>query len=669
MTDPNQSELFPTFDDQFWKLHLGRLLENPAEAIVELVANGYDAGATRLRIEWPDTVGEQFSVSDNGHGMSGQHFRERWAKFNYNRRRHQGALVEFPAGRRPAGVGERRAFGHSGRGRHAAFCFDDEYEVKTWCNGETTRCKVIRLDEGDQPIRFEFLEAEPMTGNGTKVSAVIRNNLCRTESLVDAVGSKFLVDPSFQVFVNGDAIGLTDLENVTTETLSVPGVGPVQIHTLERDDPDRTTALRGITYWVNSRMVGYSSWQGLDESGRILDGRSREARQFSFVVQADAMAEIQAVKPEWSGFYASNEVNALQRVVHDYVTQRLNERLGQTYKERKITALRETSEALGGLTKMSRASLGQFVEKVVSTCPTISQGDLNRVASLFASMEETRTGHALLTQLAECSPDEIDQWSEILDKWSAHDAKLVLDELYRRLELIQSLQRVVNDLTADELHELHPLIDRGLWIFGPEYDSVEFFSNRELATVLREGFARDGVGRDEDGMRRRPDIVAMVPTDQHIVERANGSLAVYSRDGFGPDGEVSHLAQVLIVELKAPGVEVTRAEHSQALDYAGKLKDRGHLADSTVVHCFVIGGSVGRGTDKPLEQEPWLRIFAMDLGSILRRAQRRTFRLLERMEQFGVAREVDADAEMVYEEEVASGANLYENSDQMKPGE
>jgi hypothetical protein len=49
-----------------------------------------------------------------------------------------------------------------------------------------------------------------------------------------------------------------------------------------------------------------------------------------------------------------------------------------------------------------------------------------------------------------------------MEEWNASNAEVVLSELKRRLDLIESLQQLVNVATTDELHELQPLFTRGL---------------------------------------------------------------------------------------------------------------------------------------------------------------------------------------------------------------
>ena len=107
------------FGPGFLKDHAGQLITEPRVAIIELVANAYDAGATLVDIEWPQEMNQRLSVTDNGTGLTRAEFERRWRTLSYNRLSEQGLFADFPPG---VSHGQRTAFGRSGKGRHAAFC-------------------------------------------------------------------------------------------------------------------------------------------------------------------------------------------------------------------------------------------------------------------------------------------------------------------------------------------------------------------------------------------------------------------------------------------------------------------------------------------------------------------------------------------------------------------
>lgn len=70
-TGPNLFDDAPiTFGQKFLERHAGYIMSDPAIALVELVANCYDAGATRVNIQWPNDYDGIFEIADNGVGMT-----------------------------------------------------------------------------------------------------------------------------------------------------------------------------------------------------------------------------------------------------------------------------------------------------------------------------------------------------------------------------------------------------------------------------------------------------------------------------------------------------------------------------------------------------------------------------------------------------------------------
>ena len=71
-------ELSFAFGQGFLEDHAGHIISDPGVALIELIANSYDAGATEVKIKWPDQIPGDFEISDNGTGMSREEFNRRW---------------------------------------------------------------------------------------------------------------------------------------------------------------------------------------------------------------------------------------------------------------------------------------------------------------------------------------------------------------------------------------------------------------------------------------------------------------------------------------------------------------------------------------------------------------------------------------------------------------
>ena len=63
------------FGSEFLHDHVGQIIDDPTIAILELVANSYDAGADRVEVVWPTQLGDGLSITDNGTGMTRAEFK------------------------------------------------------------------------------------------------------------------------------------------------------------------------------------------------------------------------------------------------------------------------------------------------------------------------------------------------------------------------------------------------------------------------------------------------------------------------------------------------------------------------------------------------------------------------------------------------------------------
>jgi hypothetical protein len=620
------------FADRFLQDHAGQIISEPRTAILELIANAYDAGATNIEIVWPAEKGQEFSVIDDGIGMTKAEFEKRWGTLCYDRAAEQGTAVVFPKGVK--GI-KRTAFGRSGKGRHAPFCFADSYEVDTTKDGDCIRVRVGLATSGTIPFQIELLHESKKNGHGTKVSAVIDKHLLAVEELRQLIGSKFIVDPSVCIRVNQQPVELMSLEGLKTTKIPIQGHGVITVHFIDSIEHYRSAKLRGISWWVNQRRVGEPNWDRLDEEGAYLDGRTEHAKKFSFIVMADFLTPGQDVKADWSDFHANQRTNAVREAVHSCVIKEIQTQLATTRKERKKAAIENIRELMGELPTFSKRTIGQFIDEVQEKCPTMSDRDLSRTVQVLAKLEQSRSGYDLLAQLAACSPNDLDTWNTLMQQWTASNAEIVLNELDRRLRLIDRMEKLVENPLADELHDLQPLFEQGLWIFGPEYEAVDFRSNRGLAEVI----GRFLGGAEYKPPKRRPDFVVLPET----------SIGAYCADSYDAAGEISGVRKVAILELKKGGFCVTKLEMMQALGYAEEIRKAAKVQQTTEIVAFVLGASLDSGLQK-MEWGDKTTIIPMVYQIVLRKAHQRTFNLKERLQEVQPAIATDPEVDAVLKE-------------------
>ncbi len=624
------------FDERFLERHAGAIITDPEVAIVELVANAWDAWATEVAIGWAEKGEESvFSIRDNGRGMTEAQFRRRWKTIDYNRLNDEGSTSMPPPELEQ--FQPREAYGRNGKGRHAAFRFGDPYLVRTWREGVEVTFEVRRATE--QPFELNLLSTrEGVAGHGTEIRTTKPAQTFMTSAEArEALGMRFLSDPNFSVIVDGKRVTFADVPQHQLRTLSfeVATLGTVVITVIDAQRADKTTRHHGIAWWVQNRLVGKSGWTGFDHE-RILDGRTAEAKRFSFIVRADFLAERNAVLPDWTGFLPGSPAwVATKEAVECRIREELSEHTAIRRAETKAQVRDRLGTSVAQLAPISRDRWDTFVDKVIDNCPSINADEVEQVAGILANLELASSKYGLLQQLHDLSPGELDAWNQILSDWTVRTAKLALDEIQSRLKLIAELDRKLRDQTLDEVADLQPLLERSLWVFGPEFESLEFTSNRGMTEVIRRFFK--GAAK---GSLLRPDFVML----------EDGSVGFYSRDSHDLGHEVSGVSRLVIAEIKRVGVTIGSVEKEQPWRYVKELIDKGLLTESATVTAYVLGSKVDpteTGDDTRWDKRVLIR--PMSYETFVRRAEKRLLGLRSKLKDAPFLTEAGLDADQFIE--------------------
>lgn len=140
----------------------------------------------------------------------------------------------------------------------------------------------------------------------------------------------------------------------------------------------------------------------------------------------------------------------------------------------KATVKSRVATHASALPPLGREKVNAFVDQIVDECPSLSEAELTRVSGVLAKLESAESQYDLLRQLDEMTPGDLDTLHRILKDWTIGMAKVALDAIAKRLKLISELKVKLADAGADEVQELQPLFERGLWIFSPQFeDGVE----------------------------------------------------------------------------------------------------------------------------------------------------------------------------------------------------
>ena len=73
------------FEEDYIQRTTGTVTQKPDNALTELIANAWDAGAKEVDITIPLEEHEKIIIRDNGTGMTQEEFNQRWLTLSYNR--------------------------------------------------------------------------------------------------------------------------------------------------------------------------------------------------------------------------------------------------------------------------------------------------------------------------------------------------------------------------------------------------------------------------------------------------------------------------------------------------------------------------------------------------------------------------------------------------------
>jgi hypothetical protein len=611
------------FEEDYLLRELGQLAHVPQVALTELVANAWDAGATRVDVTLPTAIGQVLTVEDNGHGMSPAQFKVRWMTLGYNRLKRQGADVEFPAGneRRP-----RKAYGRNGVGRHGLLCFGDEYTVETWRDG-TLGTYLVGTESGPSPFVLKSETLGKRAGSGTKASVKVARKLPDADEILTVLAARFIHDPEFEVRVNGASRSFSQLEGKVSETsLSLSGGRAAQVIVIDSTRLNQSSVHQGVAFWVQKRLVGAPSWTV--GQAATFDGRTRFARRYKVIVDTQGFES--EVEQDWTGFKPGDASKELFVRTADEIGRVAQELAAEVVEESSADALSQSRAELASLGNGAQREVAEFTKAVAQAHPTISPEFLATAVKAVINLERSKSGAALLQKLSSLSSDDVAGLDQLLTEWTVRDALRVLDEIDSRLGVIETIGRLASDPTTDELHTLHPLVLRSRWLFGPEFESDEYRSNSTLQTIAKELFkSQDAQFINE---RNRPDVIVLPDKT---------TLQLTGIEGFDhADPALTQLQHVLITELKKGGFELTRKEVNQADGYVQDVAASGAISGQPHISAWVVGQKVAAGVakDKTLTdgQRAYGRVRATTFGTLVDTANRRLLKLRDALsERYG----------------------------------
>lgn len=597
------------FEEDYIYRTTGSVTQKPDNALTELIANAWDAGAKNVNITIPEAYDEKIIIEDDGIGMTEDEFKQRWLTLNYNRIKNQGINVEFPSDVESV---NRKAYGRNGIGRHSMFCFSNSYHIDTWKDGKMFSCD-IDISSGNQPFKVYNAKVGEKVGHGTILSAFVKRNLPNIKQISEVLSARYLFDPMFTVRINNEIIELSKHSGLKVrDTLTIDDI-KLDVYIIESNKTAMKSVYHGIAFWVGNRLVGEPSW----ELGKVMirDGRTQFAKRYTVIVATEDLYD--EVLPDWTGFKENHTTEKIFCKVKEYVENYIREINKEKREETKLELVRGNIEKIQELNRTSQNEIGKFINELIERQPDMSEDLANIAVDAMVNIQKARTGQDLLKKLSAFSEEDIESLNKLLETWTIKDIQTTLDAIDKRILVIEAIERLCSSATTDELHTLHPLVAQARWLFGPEYDSDMFVFNKRLQTIIKDIIKSDKY-TELDEPKRRPDLVLF----------KEASISIHEFEDWNSEKNLSECKKILIIELKKGGFEITRKEITQATDYVDAIEHTNQLSSSPQITAYVVGDKISNNISTKVTVGE-NSVFACTYMQLVETAKKRLFKLKE----------------------------------------
>lgn len=527
--------------------HLGvQMYKRRDTAIAELVANCWDAGATRVDIRIPEPHDYEpsksaITITDDGSGMTENQIQEEYLVIGRNRRQASGSV----------GARSRPVMGKKGIGKLAGFGLASQMEVCTWLNDHSTTFTLdvesLKREAGisaDVPIKGvrggKPVWATSDAGTRLVLSTLKHKSALDAQKLSEALARRFSRKTRGEmiIFVNGVEVGepVLDIEarfpedGYFAEKLS--DGSEVRYYYAFTNGTIKSAELRGFTIYVRGKTAqappfffhveGTASGQhstkyvtGAIEADFLDEGQDDQ----SDVISTDRQEidwESERAKPlhDWGDQLA-------RRVLRE-----CTERKGKKMKDW-ILQNPPISVRVRKLDLTSQRQVTKFL-LILGEAEPEQERALELADSLVRAFEY-RHFHDVISELDAIAndPDDLAKFLDNMREWKVLESRAVLEIVKGRLGIIEKFhQMIVNNAPETKSKNIsdnmHDLIAGSPWLLNPEWQVLS--EEKTISKQLAEWGAEEI--KDQDALKRY-DFLAL--TDERrlvIIELKRSGHAV-----------------------------------------------------------------------------------------------------------------------------------------------
>ena len=547
--------------------HLGlQMYSTLPPVIAELVANSWDANATRVEITIPTTpINENTSeivISDNGIGMSDKDVRKKYLIIGRDRREN-GQPETTPAPR------NRKIMGRKGIGKLSAFGIAKEIAVESVKGGIVSHFRM-NYDEilekvDDKVIEFPQLSPSEDVSQGTKITlkriTKFKNRGIDIKRIRRGLARRFAVigaQQEFEVVINGDPISPEDrdlkrlLEKDVSENPYLWKYDDVEIQpdtgwivsgwigALKRTSQDIDGIDRGIALMARGKLVqepfvfdaivgqqyalsyliGELHVEFVDENEDTI-GTTRN----SLVWDTDANIALK----EWG----QKEVN---RIARAWSMRRSEDNKRKLEENKLYRQFRKQADEIGNVRASKIAD--KLVRQAIDKNPTATFDELSPIIQTSLDFLEFDAFWEIAEDLTNTEFDDTEKLFDLFREWQIVEAKEMAKVTEGRIKTIEKFQNLI-DKNALEVPTLHNFLKEFPWVIDPRWTLVD--DEVEYSKILRDKLQKDKVVLEKD---RIIDFLC-------VRERTN----------------------LVVVEIKRPMSKASVDELNQIEDYVSFMRD------------------------------------------------------------------------------------------------
>jgi hypothetical protein len=480
--------------------HLGLQMYSTLPPVIgELVANSWDANASRVEITIPATpIDEQTSeivISDDGIGMSDEEVRNKYLIIGRDRRDDEKSDKTPPPRK-------RKIMGRKGIGKLSAFGIAKEIVVESMKDDEVSHFRMnydeLLAKAADRVIEFPQLPSTGTVPKGTRITlkqiTKFKNRSISIERIRRGLARRFAVigaEQDFEVVINSSPISpedrdlkrllqkdmnsepyLWEYNNVEIER----GTGWTVsgwIGALERTRQDIDGIDRGIVLMARGKLVqepfvfnavvgqqyalsyliGELHTEFVDETEDTI-GTTRNSLVW------DTEANI-ALK-EWG----QKEVNKIARA---WGKKRRKDKENQLQESELYRKFRERAEEIGNKRALKLAD--QLVRQSIEKNPTADIQELEPLIQMCLDFLEFDAFWEIAEDLTEAEFQDSEKLLDLFREWQIVEAKEMARVTEGRIKTIEKLHHLI-ETNALEVPTLHNFLKEFPWVIDPRWTLV-----------------------------------------------------------------------------------------------------------------------------------------------------------------------------------------------------